>query len=76
MTNRFHDGAGSDRALVLVLLGPPGVGKGTQGRLLADSEGLLVLSTGDILRAAFQAGTTLGKQDMKTLWPIRILLVS
>ena len=49
-------------ALVLVLLGPPGVGKGTQGRLLADSEGLLLLSTGAILRAAFQAGTPLGKQ--------------
>ena len=49
-------------ALVLVLLGPPGVGKGTQGRLLADSEGLLLLSTGAILRAAVQAGTALGTQ--------------
>ena len=62
MTNRFLRGAGSDQALVLVLLGPPGVGKGTQGRLLADSEGLLLLSTGAILRAAVQAGTALGKQ--------------
>ena len=62
MTNRFVHGASSDRALVLVLLGPPGVGKGTQGHLLADSEGLLLLSTGAILRAAFEAGTPLGKQ--------------
>jgi len=62
MTDRFSHGAGSDEALVLVLLGPPGVGKGTQGRLLADSEGLLLLSTGAILRAAVQAGTALGKQ--------------
>jgi len=62
MTTRFRHGAGSDEALVLVLLGPPGVGKGTQGRLLADSEGLLLLSTGAILRAAVQAGTALGKQ--------------
>ncbi len=62
MTDRFRHGAGSDQALVLVLLGPPGVGKGTQGRLLADSEGLLLLSTGAILRAAFEAGTPLGKQ--------------
>ena len=50
--------SGSARdALVLVLLGPPGAGKGTQGRLLADSEGLLLLSTGAILRAACEAGT-------------------
>ena len=62
MTDRFRHGATSDQALVLVLLGPPGVGKGTQGSLLADSEGLLLLSTGAILRAAFQAGTPLGKQ--------------
>jgi len=62
MTNRFRQEADRDQAPVLVLLGPPGVGKGTQGRLLADSEGALLLSTGAILRAAFQAGTPLGKQ--------------
>ena len=48
-------------ALVLVLLGPPGAGKGTQGRLLADSEGLLVLSTGDILRAAVRSRHNAGQ---------------
>ena len=62
MTDRFRHGAASAQALILVLLGPPGVGKGTQGSLLADSEGLLLLSTGAILRAAFEAGTPLGKQ--------------
>jgi adenylate kinase len=61
MTDRFRQEAGS-HAPVLVLLGPPGVGKGTQGRLLADSEGLLLLSTGAMMRHAFQAGTPLGKQ--------------
>jgi adenylate kinase len=44
----------------LVLLGPPGVGKGTQGRLLADEDGILVLSTGDILRSAVRTATPLG----------------
>jgi adenylate kinase len=64
VTRRFRPApiSESDSALVLVLLGPPGAGKGTQGRLLADSEGLLVLSTGDILRAAVRTGTTLGKR--------------
>jgi adenylate kinase len=64
VTRRFRPApiSESGSALVLVLLGPPGAGKGTQGRLLADSEGLLVLSTGDILRAAVRTGTTLGKR--------------
>ena len=53
----FSESGSARDALVLVLLGPPGAGKGTQGRLLADSEGLLLLSTGDILRAAVRTGT-------------------
>jgi adenylate kinase len=51
-----------DGGPLLVLLGPPGVGKGTQGRMLADSAGLELLSTGDILRTAVREGTPLGKQ--------------
>jgi len=48
--------------LNVVFLGPPGAGKGTQAKVIADEKGIAHVSTGDILREAVAKGTDLGKK--------------
>jgi adenylate kinase len=51
----------------IVLLGPPGAGKGTQARFLVEQRGMIHLSTGDMLRAARDSGTPMGRQAAEVM---------
>ena len=48
--------------MYLILLGPPGTGKGTQAKIIADQLGLANVATGDMFRQAVQQQTTLGRE--------------
>ena len=63
-TDRTHP---ADTRLNVVLIGPPGSGKGTQAVRLSERYGIPHISTGEILRAAVRNGTPLGQQVAATL---------
>jgi adenylate kinase len=65
--------------MIIVLLGPPGAGKGTQGDLIAQKLGIPKIATGDVLRAAVREGTPMGKaakaaMDRGDLVPDEVIL--
>jgi len=51
----------------IILLGPPGAGKGTQARLLVEERDMIQLSTGDMLREAKDSGTEMGEKVAKVM---------
>lgn len=71
--------AAATDSVIVVLIGPPGAGKGTQGEKLASSLGIPKVATGDVLRAAVKNGTKLGREaqgfmDRGALVPDEVIL--
>ena len=56
-----------DRGIRLLIVGPPGAGKGTQASAVAEAYGIPAISTGDIFRANIEQGTELGKQVQEVM---------
>ena len=56
-----------DRGIRLLIVGPPGAGKGTQASAVAEAYGIPAISTGDIFRANIEQGTELGKQVQQVM---------
>ncbi len=53
--------------MILILIGPPGAGKGTQARVIEETYGIVQLSTGALLRAAIDSGSELGRKAKKVV---------
>lgn len=53
--------------MILILIGPPGAGKGTQARVIENAFGIVQLSTGALLRAAIESGSELGRKAKKVV---------
>ena len=62
MSSGFSGAAAARPGLNILLLGPQGAGKGTQGKLLASEYGVPHIATGDMLRSAIAEGTELGRR--------------
>ncbi len=64
---QFDQGTGDPMSKIIVIIGPPGAGKGTQSRLISEKYGFPQISTGDLLRGIASTDTTLGNELKRVL---------